>query len=362
MLSKEPHVKLFIPGPVEVLPEVLDQMSRPQIGHRSAAFMDVYKELVAKLGKLLYTDNRIWLSTSSATGVWEAAVRNCVKKKALACVCGAFSKKWGQVVELNGKEVEVYGVPMGEPNLPEEIDKRLATGEFDAMTIVHNETSSGVMNPMAEIAEVMKKYPDVTFLVDAVSSMSGAKIPVDEWGIDICMASVQKAFALPAGFALFSVSDKAFEKSKTIENRGYYFDFAAFDKYAQKNQTISTPPIPHILALNYQMDRIMEEGIENRFARHEANMKLVHEWAKGAGFELFPKEGYESRTVTCITNTKGISIAELNKWLMAEKSAMLSNGYGDLKEKAFRIAHMGDIGKPDLEELFGWIDEYLASQ
>ena len=149
MLSKEPHTKLFIPGPVEVLPEVLDQLSKPQVGHRSAAFMDVYKDLVGKLQTLLYTENRIWLSTSSATGVWEAAVRNCVKKKALACVCGAFSKKWGQVVELNGKEVEVYGVPMGEPNLPEEIDKRLATGEFDAMTIVHNETSSGVMNPMA---------------------------------------------------------------------------------------------------------------------------------------------------------------------------------------------------------------------
>ena len=152
MLSKEPHHKLFIPGPVEVLPDVLDQLSKPQVGHRSAKFMEVYADLIPKLQKMLYTQNRIWLSTSSATGVWEAAVRNCVRKKVLACVCGAFSKKWGQVAGLNGKEVEVYDVPMGKPNLPEEIDKRLSTGEFDAIQVVHNETSSGVMNHLDEIA------------------------------------------------------------------------------------------------------------------------------------------------------------------------------------------------------------------
>jgi aspartate aminotransferase-like enzyme len=195
-----------------------------------------------------------------------------------------------------------------------------------------------------------------------VSSMSGAEIRVDDWGIDICLASVQKAFALPAGLALFSVSDKAFEKHKTIENRGYYFDFAQYDKYAQKNQTISTPPVPHIIALDYQLDRIMKEGVENRFARHRANAELTREWAAGAGFELLPRPGYESLTVTCVKNTKGISVADLNQWLMAEKSAMLSNGYGDLKEKTFRIAHMGDIGRSDLEELFGWLDEYIAKQ
>ena len=362
MLSKQPHVKLFIPGPIEVSPEVLDQMSKPQIGHRGKEFGNLYAQLIPKLQKLMYTKNRVWLSTSSGTGVWEAAVRNCIKKKALCCSCGAFSKKWGEVAKMNGKQVDFYEVPMGKPNLPSEIDKRLATGEYDAILVVHNETSTGVMNPLEDIAAVVKKYPNVIFMLDTVSSLGGAEIKVDEWGVDVCLASTQKAFGLPAGLAVFSVSEKAFEKSKTVENRGYYFDFQAFEKYAQKNQTISTPPIPHIFALDYQLDRINKEGLDKRFARHREMAEYVRGWAKKAGFTLFAEPGYESLTVTCINNNKGLSIAKMNEWLMAEKKAQISNGYGDIKEKTFRIAHMADLQLSDLKELTGWLDEYLAKQ
>lgn len=352
------HKRLFIPGPTEVRIENLAALARPQVGHRSAEFKALYASVIPKLRKLLGTDGKVFLFTSSSTGVWEAAIRNCVRERVLCCMQGAFSDRWLKVAESNGKQALPLKVEWGQAITAEMIDTELAKGGYDAITVVHNETSTGVMNRLDEIAAVMKKYPDVSFLVDAVSSMAGSKIDVDALGIDVCLAGLQKAFALPAGLAVASVSERALEKAATIEHRGYYFDLIEIAKYDSKGMTPSTPAIPQIQALDAQLDDFFIEGLDARFARHAFLADIVRSWAR-RNFALFAAEGYESPTITCIENTRGVSVAGLNEEL-AGQWAMISNGYGVLKEKTFRIAHMGDTQEWEIRGLLATIDRILG--
>jgi predicted phosphoserine aminotransferase len=353
-----PHKRLFIPGPTEVRVENLAALAKPQIGHRSDEFKQLYGRVVPKLQTLLSTQDPVFLFTCSSTGVWEAAIRNCVAERVLCCMQGAFSDRWLKVAESNGKQAVPLKVEWGRAITAEAIDKELAKGGCDAITVVHNETSTGVMNRLDEIAGVMRKYPNVSFLVDAVSSMAGMRIPVDEWRIDVCLAGLQKAFALPAGLTIASVSRRALDKAKTIPNRGYYFDFLDMLKYHERQQTPATPAIPQIHALDAQLDDILAETPEGRFARHEALARIVRDWAR-RHFAVFAEEGYESPTLTCIANTKNISVGSLNKEL-GKQSAAISNGYGDLKEKTFRIAHMGDTQEWEIRGLLAVIDRILG--
>jgi aspartate aminotransferase-like enzyme len=352
------HKRLFIPGPTEVSVENLAALARPQIGHRSREFTELYDRVVSKLRQLLETKHRVFLFTCSSTGVWEAAVRNCVGRRVLCCMQGAFSDRWMKVAIANGKQAVALRVEWGKSITAEMVDEALAAGDFDSITVVHNETSTGVMNHLDEIAEVVKKYPDVMFLVDAVSSMAGAPTPVDAYGIDVCLAGLQKAFALPAGLAVASVSERALERAKTIEHRGYYFDFLEMLKYDERRMTPATPAIPQIHALDAQLDRILAEGPPQRFERHARLASIVQQWAR-RHFAVFAEEGYESATVTCINNTRGISVAELNAAL-GRQQALISNGYGKLKEQTFRIAHMGDTQEWETRGLLSSIDVILG--
>ena len=353
------YKKLFIPGPTHVVDEILQATAMPMIGHRDKLYSDLHGAVVPKLQKLLFTQNRIYLSTSSSTGMMEGAIRNCVNTKVLMTDCGAFSKRWAQIAKANGKDIDVIKVEMGQAITPEMVDAKLAQGGFDAVCITHNETSTGVLNPLKAIAALVKeKYPDVLVLVDAVSSMAGTEIRVDDWNLDVVLAGTQKAFALPPGLCVVSVSQAAMDRSAEVENKGYYFDFWALEGKAVKNQTPATPAVSLVNALNVQMDRILAEGIENRFARHTEMAAFVQNWACQY-FGLYADENYLSPTVTNIHNTRGISVVGLNKEL-AERGAMISNGYGPLKETCFRIAHMGDIQVADLQWLTGQIGEIVG--
>jgi aspartate aminotransferase-like enzyme len=224
---------------------------------------------------------------------------------------------------------------------------------------VLNETSTGIMDPVKEIAAMIHaKYPDVLVLVDAVSGMAGAKIEFDAWGLDVCLAGVQKCFALPPGLTVCAVSDRARERCQTVPNRGFYFAWDVMDGKYEKHQTPATPAISLIQALNKQMDAILAEGLDNRWARHEEMAHFVQDWARKY-FKLYSDERYLSHTVTNIENNRGISVADLNKAL-GERGAMISNGYGTLKEKCFRIAHMGDITLDDLKWLTAQIEDILG--
>src|SRR5664280_2254628 len=250
------HVKLHIPGPVEVSEKTFRAFCTPMIGHRGQGFKDLYAKIQPQLQTLLSTKQLVYLSTSSAWGVMEGAIRNLVQKKVLNCMCGAFSDKWLDVSKRCGKDAEALQVPWGSPIRAEAVDKKLATGQFDALTVIHNETSTGVMSPIAEITALKKKYPDVMFIVDTVSSMSAVKLEFDAMGIDVMLAGTQKALALPPGTALFTCSKAALAKAATAKDRGYYFDMVEFQKNAELSMTPSTPSIGHVFALASKLDDI----------------------------------------------------------------------------------------------------------
>lgn len=353
--------RLFIPGPVLVKDDVLKQLARPTLGHRGKEYAQLHGETAEMLKRILFTQQNVFISTSSASGIWEAAIRNCVApdETVLCTMCGAFSDKWADVARSCGRNVEELKVEWGQAVTPEMIDERLASGKYAAITIVYNETSTGLTNPVYDISEMMKKkYPDVLVFIDAVSAMVGLPMHFDDLGWDVAFASVQKAFAIPPGLAVAAVSNRAMEKAKTVPYRGYYFDFVAWAKSAEKNQTLVTPNIPHIMALNYQCEKLVKEGMENVWKRHREMGDFARSWAK-ENFDLFCEEKYASNTLTTIKNTKGINVAETIKAIQEKHNTIFGNGYGELKEQTFRIAHMGDINLDDLKELLAWIDEEI---
>jgi aspartate aminotransferase-like enzyme len=353
------YKKLFIPGPTHVRDEILQAQAAPMIGHRAKEYSDLQAEVTPKLQTLVYTRQRVYLFASSSSGVMEGSVRQASTKRVLSTVCGAFSKRWHQMTVANGVACDKLEVEMGQAITPELVDAALSKGDYDAITVVHNETSTGIMNPIQEIAAMIHaKYPGVLILVDAVSGMAGARIEFDAWGLDVCLAGVQKCFALPAGLTVCAVSDKARERALQVPNRGYYFAYDQMDKKYDAHMTPATPAISLIQALNKQMDDILAEGLENRWARHIEMAGIVRDWAR-SNFGLYADERYLSNTVTNIENNRGISVAGLNNEL-GKRGAMLSNGYGPLKEKCFRIAHMGDLQASDINWLLGQIDDILG--
>jgi aspartate aminotransferase-like enzyme len=351
--------KLFIPGPTHVRDEILQAQAAPMIGHRASEYSDLQAEVTPKLQKLLNTEQRVYLFASSSSGVMEGSVRQASNKRVLNTVCGAFSKRWHQMTVANGIPCDKLEVEMGQAVTPELVDQALSQADYDAITLCHNETSTGVMNPVAEIAALIhEKYPQVLILIDAVSSMAGSKIDFDGWGLDVCLAGVQKCFALPPGLTVCAVSDRARERALQVPNRGHYFAYDQMDKKYEAHQTPATPAISLIQALNKQMDDMFAEGLEHRWARHIQMAEIVRDWAR-KHFALYGDERYLSNTVTNVENTRGISVAGLNDEL-AKRGAMLSNGYGPLKEKCFRIAHMGDLQVSDIEWLLAQIDDILG--
>lgn len=357
------HVKLHIPGPVEVSEKTFKAMTSPMIGHRGQGFKDLYAKMQPQLQTLLGTKQLVYLSTSSAWGVMEGAIRNLVAKKVLNCMCGAFSDKWLDVSQRCGKQAEGLQVPWGSPIRAEEVDKKLATGQFDALTLIHNETSTGTMSPLLEIAALKKKYPDVMFIVDAVSSLTALPIQFDELGIDVLLAGTQKAFAMPPGLAVFTASTAALAKAATIKDRGYYFDFVEFEKNAKDSMTPSTPAIPHIYGLASKLDDFFAEGLEARYARHKKTNQMTRDWAARHGFTLFPEPGYESVTLCCVNNGakpggRTVDAAKLQK-LVKEQGFLIDGGYGKIKGTTFRLSNMGDETEATMQQLYTALDNAM---
>ncbi len=394
--------KLFIPGPIDVSEDVLAQMANQVISHRGSEASALQEAITEKLQDLFYTKNNILLSTSSGSGLMEGSIRSCTLKS-----CGSFGDRWYKMGVLNGVPADLFKVELGKAIEPEMVDKVLSTNKYDTVMVTHNETSTGIANPIKEIGEVIKKYDDIVYCVDAVSSAGGIKIEVDESNIDICLTSVQKALGLPPGMSLCTFSEivycvdavssaggikievdesnidicltsvqkalglppgmslctfseKAKKRAEKVPNRGYYFDLLAIYEYIQnKNyQYPSTPSLSHMFALNFQLEKILKEGLDNRFRRHEEMANLVRKWAQ-EHFQIFTDVNYLSNTLTVIENTQGISVSNLNEKLQ-ERGFLIANGYGDLKEKTFRISHMGDYTVQDVNELLININEILG--
>lgn len=357
------HLKLHIPGPVEINERTWQAFRTPMIGHRSKDFQELYAKIQPQLQKLIATETLVYISTSSAWGMMEGALRNLCSKKVLNCMNGAFSDKWFDVSKRCGKDADSLQVEWGSPILPEAIDAKLASGEFDALTLVHNETSTGVMSPLAEIGALKAKYPDVMFIVDTVSSMSAVPTNFDELGFDLMLAGTQKAFALPPGIAIFACSPAALVKAETINDRGYYFDLLEFKKNAENSMTPCTPSIAHIYALSSKLDEIFEEGLGARYARHAKLAQMTRDWAAKHEFTLFPEAGYESNTLTCMNNgaKEGGRVIDIPKLqsLVKEQGILIDGGYGKIKGKTFRLSSMGDETEETMNSLYGILDRAL---
>lgn len=361
---EKPPQRLFIPGPTDVLPDVLMAQTQPMIGHRSEEFEALFAKVERQLKRLFFTDYRVYIVAATGTGLHEAAVRNGVRGRVVSFVAGAFGQRWHQVAlgcDKDAVRVDVeWNTAVKADSVASALETALRDGPVDAVTIVHNETSTGVISPLAEIAPIVRALsPDTLIMVDAVSSFAGVEIPFDKWDLDVCLTSSQKALALPPGLAFCAVSDRVLDRAAQVTGRGWYFDFLNLEKSLLRNTTPATPAISLMRALSVQLDHVFEEGLEQRFARHARLAARTQAWAEARGFMLAAEAGYRSPTVTNVTNTLGIDVKDLNAFLARDEMS-ISNGYGPFKGKAFRIAHMGEVNDGDMERLFAAMDAYLA--
>ena len=351
---------MFVPGPVDVDDMVLAAQTRPMLPHRSDEFEKIYRRAWHKSQQLFYTQARVFIVTSSGTGLQESAIRNLAKKDVLSCVNGAFSQRWFEVAKSNGKQADKLEVEWGQPVTPQEVAEALKRKEYEVITLVHNETSTGVQNPIREIAAVVRSLsPNTLICIDAVSSLGGVKIEMDSWGLDMVLASSQKCLALPPGLALAAVSDRALAFAQEVPNRGWYFDLVRMQEHLQKDSTPATPALSLIYALDLQLDRILDEGLESRFSRHQDMARLVQDWVPAHGLDFFATQGYRSATVTAVANTQQINITALNAFL-SSRDMLIANGYGRLKDKTFRIAHMGETRSKEISRLLIALDEFIS--
>jgi aspartate aminotransferase-like enzyme len=360
MATNDKAYKLFIPGPIQVSEKTLRAMLTPMIGHRSSDFAALYQSLQPELQALFYTKDPVYLSTSSAWGVMEGSLRNLTRKKVLNCMNGAFSDKWNDVALRCGRAAGALKFEWGKPVDPETLRRELATGQYDTLTLIHNETSTGTMSDIGAIMAVVREFPDVFTIVDCVSSFSALPIKKDELGIDVLLTGSQKALALPPGISLLSVSKRALERAKSVSDRGYYFDLVEFQANHEKNNTPSTPVIPLIYALRSKLEDIKAEGVEARYARHARLNQLVRDWGVAKGFKLLPEPQFGSVTLNCFVNTLNLDLVALNKLLKSKHAMVIDGGYGKLKGKTFRISNMGDETDASMAELLRALDDVIA--
>ena len=350
---------MFVPGPVDVAPEVLQSMTKPMLPHRSKEYEEIHRRTAEKSQKVFFTQFRVFLGSHSGSGMQEAGIRNFVNTSVLCCVNGAFSERWYDCATTNGKEADRLDAEWGKAIQPDQLRDALKKKKYEAVTIVHNETSTGVESPVKELCQVVRETsPDTIIMVDAVSSLGGVKIEMDAWGIDFLLTSSQKCLALPPGLSLAGTSDRALKKAETVENRGWYFDLLRLEKHRLKDSTPMTPVLPLIYALDFQMDRILAEGLDKRFARHAAMSQKVYDWAVAHEMPPFPEDNCRSKTVVTIKNSRNWVIGDLNKFLL-QRGLRISNGYGNLKEITFRIATMGETSLKDVDDLLAAMNEYI---
>jgi predicted phosphoserine aminotransferase len=357
--------RFFLPGPTEVRPEILAAQAQPMIGHRGKAMETLIAELQPGLRRIFRTSRPVYLAASSATGLMEAAIRNCAGRRVLSLVNGAFSERFHRIALAHGVEAVALKVPLGAAHTPEMVAEALAKESYDAVTVVHSETSTGVLNPIRELAELVHRKPGRLLLVDSVTGVAGAQVESDSWGLDFVLTGSQKALALPPGLALGVAQPAALERARSTPNRGIYFDLVEFESYIVKNQTPNTPALSLMYALAAQVDRIESEGIESRWARHQAMAERTWSWAetmngRGAALEVLAPRGYRSPTVTCIKLPSGVSGSAVDKEVK-RRGYTISPGYGALKDSTIRIGHMGDHTVDELNELLQVLEDVIRS-
>jgi predicted phosphoserine aminotransferase len=366
MMKHQEFGRFFLPGPTEVRPEILEAMVRPVIGHRGKDMRELLSGMDPALRNLFRTHRPVYVSTSSATGFMEAAITNLSRRRILCLVGGAFGQRFHKIAERCGRPADTLAVEWGTPHTPELLRETLDAdpGAYDLVTVVHSETSTGVLNPVNELAAVVREYDDLLIAVDGVTSVGGAPAEFDAWDLDFLLTGSQKALALPPGLALAAASVRALSRAEGIPARSFYFDLLEFERRAPDFQTTNTPAVSLFYALEAQLARIAQEGLENRWARHEQMAERTWTWVSdlaqrtGREFSLLASEGYRSPTVTSVLLPDGLSGPDIVAAAGA-RGFTLAPGYGKLKPSTIRIGHMGDHTVGELEEILGVLDEVI---
>ena len=360
------HGTFFLPGPTEVRPEILQEMSRPMLPHRSEAFEAIYSRCDAGMRPVFRTSRPVYLASASATGLMEGAIRCAPSGVVLALVNGAFSERFAQVAISCGRTVVRDDVPLGMHHTPQQVEALLQGSGARVVTLTHSETSTGAMNDIQAIASTVHAYGAV-ILVDSVTGLGGAALETDAWQLDFAFTGSQKALALPPGLALGVARQSFIDAAASNRDRGTYFDFVEFEKYAVKNQTPNTPAISLFYALAAQMDAIVEEGIEARWARHLAMQSTTAAWvetlqlAHGPEFGILAPPTGRSPTVTCVTLPAGLTGSRVAADV-ARAGYVIGAGYGALRERTIRIGHMGDHTPSGLASCLEVVSDVIRSQ
>ena len=352
------QIRFFVPGPSHVAREVLEAQLRPMIGHRSPEFKELYASLQPRLQQVFRTRGEVLLATSSSTLVMEATAISTVASEVLNTTCGAFSERWHQIFLSVGRDADKVSVPWGEAVDPDLVRQALRRKRYEAVTVTFNETSTGVLNPLREIAAVVREESDALVLVDAVSGLGGAPLEADDWGVDVVLAGVHKALAAPPGLVCFTLSERAAERAAALPRRGFYTDLLRYRDKHRVAGTITTPAISGVYALDRQLDRMLSEGMENRWQRHRELQAATAAWAAARGFTYPAPEPARSPTVSCLRPPAGVVAPDLVAGL-AGRGFTVGGGYGPWKPETFRIGHMGEVRAADLEALLAEIDTLL---
>ncbi len=360
-MSNDGHRRFLLPGPAHVEPEILQRLTEPIAGHRSPSMRALYASLAPRLAEVVRTSRDVFVATSSSTLMMESALLSAPSEAVLHLTNGAFSERWEAIQRSHGRDSDRLAFPWGQPVDPDLVRQALRRRRYDAITVVHNETSTGVMNPLEEISRVVREESDALLLVDAVSSLGGAPVETDLWELDVVLAGSQKALAIPPGLTLISISDRYAERAAQVPHRGFYTDLLRYRDKHRAGGTITTPALPQLHALDRQLDVILEEGVEARWRRHRELAEATAAWAVSAGFEPAAEAAARSWTVTCLRPPEGLAAPDLVATL-AERDFVIGGGYGDWKPTTLRIGHMGEIRLGDLQALFVEIESALAER
>jgi aspartate aminotransferase-like enzyme len=348
------QVRFFLPGPVWVRRAVREAMAHEAIGHRGKAFADLYADIPARLARVFRTRGFVFTATSAATGLWEASLLNLSPDRVLAIVSGAFSERWAACSRDLGLAFDVLESPWGSPVDPAAVSAALRKARYDAVTVVHSETSTGTLNDLEAITRAVREGSEAFVLADVVTSLAGSPVECDAWGVDFALAGSQKALALPPGLGVAFASERYRVRARE-RSRAHYLRLSEAEAFAEKHQTPYTPSTPHLFALDVQLDHILAETMEGRWARHEAMRRRVEDWAAGRGHAFAPPEGARSWTVSCLKPRAGVSAEALVSGVK-ERGYTIGGGYGKWKPSTFRIGHMGDVDLASLEELLSALD------
>jgi aspartate aminotransferase-like enzyme len=351
---------LMIPGPTPVPDDVLRACATPMMNHRGPEYMALQRELIAGLKAAYRTEGDVQIFPASGTGGLEAAVVNVLSPgdRVVAAPIGSFGERFAEIATAFGVDVRRLPCEWGQPADAEAIAAALAEEPTaKALLVTHNETSTGVLNDIQGIARAARAVrPDILILVDGISGMLAADLRTDEWDLDVVVGGSQKAWMVPPGLTFLSVSERAWAAHREARLPRFYFDFTRMKKSMATDQTPYTPALPQLFGLQVALRRILAEGLEASFARHARLGAATRAGVQALGLRLFAREGYYSNSLTAVWGPEGVPAKDLRAQMRNAHGVVMAGGQGAIKDKIFRLGHLGYVDENDVIAALGALE------